>query len=133
VFTFSKAKAYKSTNYAGSWTALGSTGMIVSGAQLRHLGVAPSNVSVIGTVSSGGGASITTNGGTSWTSIGAEPDEQRLQPQRHRVRPDQHQHRVRRLGGAGRDQDAPLEVHQRRHQLHGRSTARPAASRTACR
>lgn len=71
VFTFSKSKAYKSTNYAGSWTALGTTGMLASGAVIRQIGVAPTNVNIIGVVTSGGGAAITTNGGTSWTSIGA--------------------------------------------------------------
>ena len=70
VYTFSSTKVYKSTNYAGSWTAVGSTGMIVSGAIVRNVGVAPSNGSVLGVVSSGGGASISTNGGTSWTSVG---------------------------------------------------------------
>ncbi|AVP96742.1 hypothetical protein C7S18_05805 [Ahniella affigens] len=70
VFTFSKSKAYKSTNYAGSWTALGTTGMLTSGAQIRQIGVAPTSVNTIAVVTSGGGASITTNGGTSWTAIG---------------------------------------------------------------
>jgi PKD repeat protein len=71
VFTFSKSKVYKSTNYAGSWSALGTTGMLASGAQIRQVGVATGNVNVVGVVTSGGGAAITTNGGTSWTAIGA--------------------------------------------------------------
>jgi len=70
VYTFSSTKVYKSTNYAGSWTAVGSTGMIPSGAIVRNFGVAPSNGSVLGVVGSGGNASISTNGGTSWTAVG---------------------------------------------------------------
>ena len=70
VYTFASAKVYKSTNYAGSWTAVGSTGMIPSGAIVRNFGVAPSNGSVLGVVGSGGNASISTNGGTSWTAVG---------------------------------------------------------------
>jgi photosystem II stability/assembly factor-like uncharacterized protein len=70
VYTFAKTRAYRSTNYAGSWTALGTTGMLVSGAQLRNIGVAPNNSNVIGVVASGGGVAITTNGGTSWTERG---------------------------------------------------------------
>jgi PKD repeat protein len=70
VYTFSSTKVYKSTNYAGSWTAVGATGMIASGAIVRNFGVAPSNGSVLGVVTSGGGASISTNSGTSWTSVG---------------------------------------------------------------
>lgn len=52
--TSSKAKVYKSTNYAGSWTGLGTTGMLASGAQIRNVGVAPTNASVVGIVTSGG-------------------------------------------------------------------------------
>ncbi len=70
VFTFSKAKVYKSTNYAGSWTGLGTTGMLASGAQIRNVGVAPTNANIVGIVTSGGGVSITTNGGTSWSQVG---------------------------------------------------------------
>jgi PKD repeat protein len=70
VYTFSKSKVYRSTNYAGSWTALGTTGMLASGAQIRNVGVAPTNSNVVGVVTSGGGVSITTNGGTGWTQVG---------------------------------------------------------------
>jgi PKD repeat protein len=70
VFTFSKSRVYRSTNYAGSWTGLGTTGMLASGALIRNLGVAPTNSNVIGIVTSGGGVSITTNGGTSWSQVG---------------------------------------------------------------
>ena len=41
VFTYSNTKVYKSTNYAGSWTALGITGL-PTGIFMRNLGVAPS-------------------------------------------------------------------------------------------
>lgn len=70
LYTFAKSRVYRSTNYAGSWTGLGTTGMLASGAQIRNVGVAQSNGNVIGIVTSGGGISITTNGGTAWTQLG---------------------------------------------------------------
>lgn len=70
VFTFSNAKVYKSTNYASSWSALGSSGL-TSGVVLRNIGVATSNGNVIGVVGSSGRAYVTTNGGTSWTQVGS--------------------------------------------------------------
>jgi len=70
VYTFAKSRVYRSTNYAGSWTGLGTTGMLASGAQIRNVSVAPSNGNVVGIVTSGGGVSITTNGGTGWTQVG---------------------------------------------------------------
>lgn len=66
VFTFSNTKVYKSTNYATSWAALG-TGGLPTGIYMRNLGVAPSNVNVIGVVASGGRLFLTNNGGASWT------------------------------------------------------------------
>ena len=66
LFTHVNLKVYKSTNYAGSWSALGTTGFITSGA-LRNVGVAKSNVNVVGAVASGGRVYLTNNGGSSWT------------------------------------------------------------------
>lgn len=67
VFTHVNLKVYKSTNYAGSWTALGTTGFVASGGVVRNIGVAKSNVNVVGAVASGGRVFLTNNGGTSWT------------------------------------------------------------------
>ncbi|MGN6518999.1 MAG: PKD domain-containing protein [Dokdonella sp.] len=69
VFTFSNAKVYKSTNYAGSWSALGTTGLPTSGFAIRNVGVARSSVNTVGIVATSGRAYITTNG-TSWTQVG---------------------------------------------------------------
>ena len=66
MFTHVNLKVYKSTNYAGSWTALGTTGFITSGV-LRNVGVAKSNANYIGAVGSGGRVWLTNNGGASWT------------------------------------------------------------------
>ena len=70
VFTHVNLKVYKSTNYAGTWTALGTTGFLTTGS-LRNIGVAKSNGNVIGAVASGGRVFLTSNGGTSWTQTAA--------------------------------------------------------------
>lgn len=70
LFTFSNTKVYKSTNYAGSWTALGTSGL-ASGLVIRNVGVAPSSANTVGVVANSGRAFLTTNGGTSWTQIGS--------------------------------------------------------------
>jgi hypothetical protein len=66
VFTHVNLKVYKSTNYAGSWTALGTTGLPTSG-NIRNVGVANANANVVGTVWNGGNVYLTSNGGASWT------------------------------------------------------------------
>jgi hypothetical protein len=73
VFTHVNLKVYKSVNYAGSWTALGTTGFITSGA-LRNVGVAKSNGNVVGAVASGGRVFLTSNGGSSWTQATTPPN-----------------------------------------------------------
>ncbi|MFN2507533.1 MAG: hypothetical protein ABR589_02035 [Chthoniobacterales bacterium] len=73
VFTHVNLKVYKSTNYAGSWSPLGTTGFISSGA-LRNVGVANSNGSVIGAVASGGRVYLTSNGGSSWKETPQPPN-----------------------------------------------------------
>lgn len=74
IFTYANAKAYKSTNYAGSWSALGTTGLPTSGLVIRNLGVAKSNVNVIGLAANSGRAFLTNNGGSSWTQVAALPN-----------------------------------------------------------
>ena len=67
LFTFSNTKVYKSTNYAGSWTALGTSGLPTSPALfIRNVSAAPSSNLVIGIVANSGRVLLTTNGGTSW-------------------------------------------------------------------
>jgi hypothetical protein len=67
VYTHVNLKVYKSTNYAGTWTALGTTGLPTTGFVIRNVGVAPSNNNYVGIAGSGGKVFFTTNGGTSWT------------------------------------------------------------------
>ena len=74
VFTWSNLKVYKSINYAGSWTALGTTGLPTTSFAIRGVGVAASNVNVLGIVGSGGRVFLTNNGGTSWTTPAALPN-----------------------------------------------------------
>jgi hypothetical protein len=73
VYTHVNLKVYKSTNYAASWTALGTSGFITTGA-LRNIGVAKSNGSVLGAVASGGRVFLTSNGGSTWQQTTATPN-----------------------------------------------------------
>ncbi|NMO14309.1 hypothetical protein HPC49_13635 [Pyxidicoccus fallax] len=73
VYTHTNAKVYKSTNFGSSWTALGVSG-IATGAVIRNVGAAKSNASVVGVVASGGRVFLTNNGGTSWTTAAALPN-----------------------------------------------------------
>jgi photosystem II stability/assembly factor-like uncharacterized protein len=73
VFTHVNLKVYKSTNFAGTWTALGTTGFVGTGA-IRNIGVSKSNVNVIGAVATSGRVFLTNNGGTSWKQATATPN-----------------------------------------------------------
>ena len=67
VFTWSNVKVYRSTNFGGSWTALGTTGLPTTSFNIRGFGVAFSNQNTMGIVANSGRVYISTNGGTSWT------------------------------------------------------------------
>ena len=73
LYTHVNLKVYKSTNYAGSWTALGTTGFITAGS-LRNVGVAKSDANYVGAVASGGRVFLSSNGGTSWKETTATPN-----------------------------------------------------------
>lgn len=74
VLTHVNTKVYKSTDYAATWSALGTSGLLVSSGaasasgSIRNVGVAKSAASAatVGVVCSGGRVYVTTNGGTSW-------------------------------------------------------------------
>ncbi|MES2049655.1 MAG: hypothetical protein V4447_14735 [Pseudomonadota bacterium] len=74
IFTWANAKVYKSVNYAGAWTALGVTGLPTTSFYIRGVGVATSNVNVVGIVANGGRVFLTNNGGTSWTTAATPPN-----------------------------------------------------------
>jgi hypothetical protein len=74
LYTYSNTRVYKTTNYAGSWTALGSSGLPASSFVVRGVGAARSNGNVVGLVASAGRVFLTSNGGTSWTTAGALPN-----------------------------------------------------------
>ena len=77
VFTWVYTKVYKSTNFATSWTALGTTGLSNTQAMplyIRGVGVAPSDVNRIGVVANGGRVFLSSNGGTSWAAAGTPPN-----------------------------------------------------------
>ena len=73
LYTYSNMKVYKTTNYAGSWTALGTSGLPTTSFAIRGVQAAPSNSSVVGIVASAGRVFLTTNGGTSWTAPAGTP------------------------------------------------------------
>jgi len=74
VFTWSNTKAYRSTNFGGSWTALGVTGLPTSNLFLRGFGVAFSNANTMGLLANSGRVFFSTNGGTSWTQAASPPN-----------------------------------------------------------
>lgn len=74
VYTHVNTKVYRSTNYAGTWTALGTSGLPTTNLFLRNVGVAKLNGSVLGVVANGGRAYLSNNGGTSWTEVSALPN-----------------------------------------------------------
>lgn len=76
VYTTSNTKVYKSTNYATSWTALGTTGLTNTTATplyIRNVGVAHSDSNQVGVVANGGRVFLSTNGGANWALAGALP------------------------------------------------------------
>jgi hypothetical protein len=66
VFTYAAAKVYRSTDYAGRWSALGTSG-IPSGLAIRGFGVSRSNGNLMGIAGTSGRLLLSTNGGASWT------------------------------------------------------------------
>lgn len=77
VFTWVNTKVYKSTNYATSWAALGTTGLPntqTSPLFIRGVGVAKGDVNRIGVVANGGRVFLSSNGGATWTAGGSLPN-----------------------------------------------------------
>lgn len=74
VFTWSNTKAYRSTNYGGSWTALGVTGLPTTNLFLRGFGVAFSNSNTMSLLANSGRVFFSTNGGSSWTQAASPPN-----------------------------------------------------------
>lgn len=74
MYTHVNLKVYKTTNYAGSWTALGTTGLPTSGWNIRNIGVAKLNSNIVGIAGTGGSVYLTSNGGASWTKVTSPPN-----------------------------------------------------------
>ena len=74
VFTWTNTRVYKSVNFGSSWAAVGATGLPTSGLFIRGVGVAKSNVNVMGVVANGGRVFLTTNGGANWKQAGTLPN-----------------------------------------------------------
>lgn len=74
VYTHSNTKVYKSTNFGTSWTALGISGLPTTSLFIRNVAAAKSNASVVGVVASGGRVFLSSNGGSTWTTPAALPN-----------------------------------------------------------
>jgi photosystem II stability/assembly factor-like uncharacterized protein len=74
VYTWSNTKVYRSTNYGGSWTALGTSGLPTSGFNIRGFGVAFTDANTVGLVANGGRVFTSSNGGSNWTQAAAPPN-----------------------------------------------------------
>ena len=79
LFTYSNKIVYRTTDYATSWTALGTTGLPAD-LFIRGIGVAktglgsPNSANVIGLVANAGRVYLTSDGGANWTQAGALPN-----------------------------------------------------------
>jgi hypothetical protein len=71
LYTYSNTKVYKTSNYAGSWTALGVTGLPTTSLYLRGVSAAPNNANVVGVVANSGRVFLSTNAGASWAAPAA--------------------------------------------------------------
>ena len=74
VYTFANQKVYKSTNFAGSWSALGISGLPTAAFYIRGVAAAKSNASALGIIMNGGRVYLTANAGSTWTLSGALPN-----------------------------------------------------------
>jgi PKD repeat protein len=79
LFTYSNTKVYRTTNYAGTWAAIGTTGfpadIYIRGVNVaKNNGTATNSDTVVGVVASAGRVFLTTNRGTGWTQAGALPN-----------------------------------------------------------
>ncbi|MEO7323459.1 MAG: hypothetical protein ABIW82_01375 [Dokdonella sp.] len=69
MFTMTERKAYKTTNYATLWSALGVAGLPTTGFSLRNIGAAKSSSSQLGLVANGGRIFLSGNGGANWSLV----------------------------------------------------------------
>ncbi|MBI4913841.1 MAG: hypothetical protein HY823_13995, partial [Acidobacteria bacterium] len=72
IYTHSYKKIYKTTNYGGIWTSIGTTG-IDPARSIRAFAISKSSPSRMAVVTSGGLGWGTTDGGSSWTAFGSFP------------------------------------------------------------
>ena len=63
MYTFNSTQVQKSTNYGTSWSPLAAS----VGGNIQNINTATTDANVLGVSQSGGRISVTTNGGTSWT------------------------------------------------------------------
>ena len=71
LYTYSNAKVYKTTNYAGVWSPLGTSGLPTSSLYLRGVAAAPTNSRILGVVANGGRVFLSRDSGATWAAPGA--------------------------------------------------------------
>jgi hypothetical protein len=70
VYTFSNTKVYKSTNYAGTWSSIGTSPTDGTATiSIRNVGVAATDGNRIGVVTNGGRVFTSTNAGATWNLV----------------------------------------------------------------
>ncbi|MBI4913247.1 MAG: hypothetical protein HY823_10955 [Acidobacteria bacterium] len=74
LYTFTNPKVYKSTDWAATWTAMGTTGLPASGFNIRGVVSSPSNANAVAIVANAGRGYVTYNGGSSWGQVGSFPN-----------------------------------------------------------
>lgn len=67
MYTFTSSAVQKSTNYGGSWAPLAAS----PGSGIRNVNTAKTNANVIGVTRNSGNATISTDGGATWTNYSA--------------------------------------------------------------
>lgn len=65
VYTFVNTRVYRSRNYAGNWSPLGTSGLPAN-LFIRNMGVAAASESVLGIAANGGRVFLSNSGGASW-------------------------------------------------------------------
>ena len=72
VYTFVNTKVYVSTDFATTWSALGTSGLsgLTNAASIRQIGASSTDPNALGIVATGGRVFLSYNGGTSWNAAG---------------------------------------------------------------
>ena len=74
IYTLTSQRVYKSTDYALTWSPLGTTGLPATA--LRNVAAAASDPQVLGVIAASNHAALTSDGGATWHEVGPLPNTQ---------------------------------------------------------